>query len=264
MKKKNLVFGLLSLCAMVSLASCNKASVLPGGDDNGKNPPADDSGNKVEDNGFKVTVKMPDGSIAKGVKVQWCDDKNCYAPVSVDDNGMASTSKLTTQLSEDGKYYVHILNCPEGYTYNPFEIVQTKDNKDETMTLKELNTYNEGANGTEANPYNLSVGYSSVSIEEGKNAWFSFSAKEAGTYTIESIAAATEVDHRINANIYKDGKRVASAEKSENEKNFTYNLEYTADDVTNNVTYSILVWITDEKATDQFGEGEFSLLVSKK
>lgn len=272
MKKKNIILGLLSLCAIVSLASCNKTETPNNGnntiDNNGNNNGnnGDNNGNNGDetvDNSFTLVVKMPDGTPAKGVLVQWCDDVQCYQGIKVDENGKASSSSLMKELDENGTYYAHIISCPDGYTYNPYEIVQTKANKHETMTLKKLNDYKDGADGTQANPYDLNVGYSLVETTEKKNSYFTFKPTEAGTYTIESIAATTEVDKKINAGFFK-GTDLANMVKDTandarvNGKNFKYDLVYTADDLANNVVYAIIINVESQP------ECEFTLMVTKK
>lgn len=268
MKKKNIILGLLSAFAMVSLASCNNASVLPGGDDNNNDTPVDDgnnnNGNQTKDDSFVLTVKMPDGTPATGVQVQWCNDSGtCFFPINVDENGMASSSKLSAPLDENGTYFAHILDCPKGYTYNPFEIIQTKANKVETMYLKKLNTYSEGTDGTINNPYNLNVGYSLVETTANQNVFYTFKPTKAGTYAIESIAATTEVDKKINAGFFKGNdlnKAVKETDKDErvNGKNFRYDLEYTAEDLANNVSYTIIIMVENKPKC------EFTLMVAEK
>lgn len=273
MKKKNIILGLLSAFAMVSLASCNNASVLPGGDDNNNDTPVDDGNNNngnnnndnknddTKDEGFVINVKMPDGSAATGVWVQWCDDKGCYDKLKVDENGKATYAKP----KEDGKYEVHISDYPAGYTSNPFELIQTKENKNATIYLKKLNTFAEGTDGSKENPYNLAVGYSKVEIAEGNIAYLTFSSTVAGTYTIESITASTEtLNKNVIANIYDSDNKMTTASKSTNKYNFTYDLEYTEDDVKNNVSYRIAIMIDDKDAEKGRGEAPVSLMVTKK
>lgn len=273
MKKKSIILGLLSAFAMVSLVSCNKPTVIPGGDGNNNDTPSDnnnDNNNNNNDNkndetkdeGFVINVKMPDGSAATGVWVQWCDDKGCYDKLKVDENGKATYKKP----KEDGKYEVHVSDYPAGYTSNPFELIQTKENKNATIYLKQLNTFAEGTDGSKENPYNLAVGYSKFDIAEGNVAYLTFSSTVAGTYTIESITASTEtLNKNVIANIYKgDSKKPVEAAKSTNKYNFTYELEYTEDDVKNNVSYRIAVMIDDKDAENGKGEAPVSLMVTKK
>lgn len=278
MKKKSIILGLLSAFAMVSLVSCNKPTVIPGGDGNNNDTPSDNNNNdnnndnnnnnndnkndETKDDGFVINVKMPDGSAATGVWVQWCDDKGCYDKLKVDENGKATYKKP----KEDGKYEVHVSDYPAGYTSNPFELIQTKENKNATIYLKQLNTFAEGTDGSKENPYNLAVGYSKFDIAEGNVAYLTFSSTVAGTYTIESITASTEtLNKNVIANIYKgDSKKPVEAAKSTNKYNFTYELEYTEDDVKNNVSYRIAVMIDDKDAENGKGEAPVSLMVTKK
>ena len=45
--------------------------------------------------------------------------------IPVDDNGQAFTNELETI---EGDFNVHVNNLPTGYIFNPYAIVQNKDN----------------------------------------------------------------------------------------------------------------------------------------
>lgn len=134
---------------------------------------------------YSVKVLMPDGNPAPTtVKVQWCTDKNCFPTKNINENGVCENDL------KDDKYYVHLEHLPEGYTYNPNAYVATAENKKLEITLSKLSTFTDG-NGTEENPYALTNGIYSLTIEaEGTDGlqYFAFTTTEAGEYTIESLA----------------------------------------------------------------------------
>ena len=94
---------------------------------------------EIDVDGLKVTVLMPDGTPAKNVQVQWCE-KVCKLPVKVDDNGVA----ILTDYDKGVDYNVHVLKTPEGYGYNPFEVIQNDQNKISTIKLTKLNSIESG------------------------------------------------------------------------------------------------------------------------
>lgn len=135
------------------------------------------------DNRYSAKVLYPDNApVTSGVTVQWCVGDMCFLPQAVNGEGMAYIEL------EDGEYYIHLNNVPEGYTYDPNAYVVTAENKYVEIKLYELS--NVTGEGSKENPYVVSTGTYNVSYEEAKIAgmkYYSFTPTEAGTYTIESI-----------------------------------------------------------------------------
>ncbi len=135
------------------------------------------------DNRYSAKVLYPDNSpVTSGVTVQWCVGDMCFLPQAVNSDGMAYIEL------EDGDYYIHLNNVPEGYTYNPNAYITSSSNKHVEIKLYQLSVVS--GEGNKENPFVVSTGAYNVSYEEAKTAgmkYYSFTPTEAGTYTIESI-----------------------------------------------------------------------------
>lgn len=167
MKKRFL--GLLAVLACFSLASCGNDSK--------------DKDNTPEATGLEVTVLNPDNTPVTGVQVQWCSGNLCMTPVAVNDKGVA----VLQEYDKTKDYNVHVLRVPEGYTYNPFELVQNESNKKGSIKLVEQNSYSSG-DGSKATPYVLTEGYYSVTLKANALKYFTITPSKAGNITFESYA----------------------------------------------------------------------------
>ena len=132
---------------------------------------------------FTVQVVYPDNTpVTTGVTVQWCEGEMCYLPQPVNSNGLASIEL------EDGEYYIHLNNVPQGYTYNPNAYTTNTNNKNIIIPLYKIG--NITGEGSKTSPYVVEEGTYNVNFEAAKTAgmkYFSFTATEAGTYEIESF-----------------------------------------------------------------------------
>lgn len=92
--------------------------------------------------------------------------------IPVDDNGQAFTNELETI---EGDFNVHVNSLPAGYTFNPYEIVQNKDNhvSDAVITKLADATVITDATATSTSPKQLSqLGYYTAKITKGKDVYF--------------------------------------------------------------------------------------------
>lgn len=211
---------------------------------------------------YEVKVVYEDGSVAgKGVQVQWCDSKVCYTPVLTSDNGQAAINL------DEGEYYIHIENIPEGYTYDPNAYVTNSQNYSLEIKLLKLSNYVQGE-GTSENPYVVECGtYSSTYQGLGKNnaLYFSFTAAEEGTYNITSISmdalATKKVDPYIGF-LNPGNSDISSADVSGNVKddiNFNYSFE-----AQKGVTYTFILFVSEVETTasEKF-PASFEFIISK-
>ncbi len=211
---------------------------------------------------YEVKVVYEDGSVAgKGVQVQWCDDKVCYTPVLTNEKGMAAIN-----LNE-GEYYIHIENIPEGYTYDPNAYVTSSQNYSLEIKLLELSDYVSG-DGTSENPYVVGCGtYSATYQEQGvKNALtFSFTAEEDGTYNITSISMDALATKKVTPYIgflKPESNDIKNADVSGNGKN-GINFNYTFE-AQKGATYNFVLFISkvETTASEKF-PASFEFIISK-
>lgn len=186
MKKKYLMLLPLMVFGL-SLVACNKDKPAdePGNVDPKPNEPVNPNPPVEEDIYYSAKVLYPNGDPVTNTKVQWCTGNSCKSPVAVDSAGVAKY-KLE---DVDGGYYLHIAEgaIPTGYTYNPNIYTSDEGNRDIEIKLLKLETAS--GDGEKEKPYQLGVGAYSVRIEsKGKFPYFVFTAPEAGTYEIESLA----------------------------------------------------------------------------
>lgn len=73
---------------------------------------------KQELNCYTFLVKNQDGVGVPGVRMQVCNDEMCQMLVTGDDG-------IVTYDGEPMAYEVHIIKCPEGYTYDTEKIYTT-------------------------------------------------------------------------------------------------------------------------------------------
>lgn len=150
----------------------------------------DDLDSSVTKADYQVLVKDEEEKPVKNVRVQWCTVTQCYLPVKVDDNGVAKTS-----LDDEETYYVHLLETSlnETQVYNPNELVQNKNKRDGSITIRTLKDISDIS----------SVGVYTADIGENKEVEYTFNLAD-GSYTIESwwdYTASTSFDSDFNPSI---------------------------------------------------------------
>ena len=62
---------------------------------------------------YTVTVKDQNGDPVEGAAVQMCDDKGCKMPAPTNADGVVTFSYSASN------YHITIVECPNGYTYDP-------------------------------------------------------------------------------------------------------------------------------------------------
>lgn len=133
---------------------------------------------------YSVQVLYPDNTpVNTKVNVQWCDTV-CYLPVKVNNKGIAGIEL------DEGEYFIHLNNIPEGYTYDPNAYIATKTNKHVEIKLLTLSSITTGE-GSIANPYVVEDSVYTLNYETSGTSglqYFSFTPKENGTYKIISLA----------------------------------------------------------------------------
>lgn len=203
------------------------------------------SGQVKNDKSYVVNVKYPNGEPVKGAKVQWCSVENdtCYSMIPVDDNGQAFTNELETI---EGDFNVHVNNLPAGYTFNPYEIVQNKDNhvSDAVITKLADATVITDATATSTSPKQLSqLGYYTAKITKGKDVYFYLDINEAGTYEIESYANETSdlLIGYCGNDIEKIGDPNKYDDNSGNKGNFKYSFTVSEEEASQNKHYVFVV-----------------------
>lgn len=178
MKKIKFIALFLALFGIFSLSACGNTTDTPNEDNN-------DKPKEQEANEYRTTVKYPDGTPVTGIKIQWCSDTNCFTPVTVDSEGMAAY-KYTATENLLPNLYVHLLNLPKDYTYNPNGHTATPTNRNMEIELIELTSFSSGT-GTQDSKYVLSnLGTYSVSFTTRDRLFFSYTPTAAETLTIES------------------------------------------------------------------------------
>lgn len=199
MKKRNFILSTLAMGSALLMVACNggeptntsssvaapTTSAVPT-----STPTTSVTSTTVEASIMEVTVTVvyPDGTPLVGKRVQWCTTDGTCDPnmVETDSNGVA----VKTYDASKG-YFAHVLesDLPEGYSYNPNEVILTKDNTSGTIHLVELSNPSEGT-GKSDSPYKLTAGYyvAEYKRREG-DIYYTFTASEAGEYIIESYSS---------------------------------------------------------------------------
>ena len=208
---------------------------------------------------YTVTVLYPDNTpVTSKPNAQWCDEV-CYLPVKVNSKGVAGINL------KDGEYFIHLNNIPEGYTYDPNAYIATASSKHVTIKLLPLSEITNG-DGTIANPYVLNESVYSVTYEEKGTTgvkYFAFTAEEAGTYKVVSLATNKLATNLIDPFIGFLGTDVntsfGSADVSGNvdskiDINFNYSFEAVA-----GTTYYFVVMVS---SADQF-PATFDIQITK-
>ena len=208
---------------------------------------------------YTVTVLYPDSTpVTSKTSAQWCDTV-CYLPVKVNSKGVAGIEL------DEGEYFIHLNNIPEGYTYDPNAYVTTASNKHITIKLLELSTILTGT-GTKENPHVVSDSVYTLSYEvKGTTGvqYFAFTPTVDGTYSIVSLAtnklATNLIDPfigflGIDVNTAFGSADVSGNVDSKVDINFNYSFEATA-----NTTYYFVIMVS---SADQF-PASFEIQISK-
>lgn len=200
---------------------------------------------------YMVKVLYPNNTpVSGGVAVQWCTNTNCLMPVLVDENGVAK-SKIA-----DDDYYIHIEGIPAGYTYDPNGYTANANNKYVEIKLMELSTIASG-DGSEGNPYVVSTGIYNISFDKASTEgmkYFSFTATESKTYTIESLSTEKLAVNAIDPYI-GFGPSFDVSGNTEESINFSHSFEATA-----GTTYTFVIMVSS--AT--FFPASFDFTISSK
>lgn len=253
MKKKSILLGALAIGCVFALASCSnpsgpttgslatntattKPSTSPSADATTKPSVTSPSEAASEETiQLGVTVVYPDGTPLVGKRVQWCDTTgNCYTTLpKTDENGYASAS-----FKSNLKYYAHIFDIPEGYTFNPFELKQDKNNLNGTLHLIPIE-YSETGEGTIENPYVAKLGYNVLGYtKKDSRVYYSINFSEAGTYYFESFSLTGDTTLGYLANDINS--RAKSVSSGGNDKNFKYSITVTEEDLSKTFYFLVM------------------------
>ncbi len=218
MKKlfQTLLASVLAVTSLVTFASCGGNENNPDNKDPDHNDKDDNPGGTTPDNPnpggttpdnpqkpddgtieYSTKVLYPDGTVVTGVSAQWCTDSTCLAPEKVDAQGVAK------KYLAPNKYYVHLNNVPDGYTYNPNITVVTKDKPSVEITLMKLKSFAAGEKGEKYNTrYMLSEGAFELTFKSTEEIFYlGFEPTQPGIYEIESLvvdkAAVNQIDPEL-------------------------------------------------------------------
>lgn len=211
---------------------------------------------------YEVKVVYPDGATAaKGVQVQWCDSKMCYTPVITNEAGLSAINL------DNGEYFVHLENIPEGYTYDPNAYITNTENYSLTIKLLKLENYTSGE-GTTEKPYVVNCGtYSSEYLQQGKNGalYFSFTPEEAGTYNITSISMDALATKKVDPYIGFLGTNIDDITKADTSGNIkgdiNFNYSYSCEA---GVTYYFMLFVSSVETSTEPFPASFEFVIIKK
>lgn len=210
-----------------------------GGENNSQlsdNSNSSESTSSINDtiNAYNVEVLYPDNTPVKGgVRVEWCNDTSCSKSIEINENGIASNNELV-----NGEYTVHINNIPEGYAYNPDAYVVNAENKNITITLSKVLSYQEGdgskyQEGQNEGPYIVSEGVYNVSLTESSNYhYYAFAPKTPGKFVIESWSLSDDpsLDYYSNTVVVIPDDPYETFDNNANSNNFKYEFEITSNE----------------------------------
>jgi hypothetical protein len=128
------LLAVLAVTTIFGLASCGPTSspttpsVDPTSTPSISNPSTPDTPIQFK---FNVKVEYENGDPMEGARVQACtlDETKCLMPVTTDENGECVLSM------EMDTWVVHILNVPEGYSYDEDGYILGPDNSSVTIVL---------------------------------------------------------------------------------------------------------------------------------
>ncbi len=238
MKIKNLLKTALIAASFTILVSCNGNT--PSASQNEEPSSSQSSSSSSTTSEFyKVKVEYPDGTVAKNLKIQWCNDAGtCYGSMATTGEDGVATTTDSQILADTGNLQVHIYKntIPSGYTFNPFELVQNKNSREGIIHLYALNDSNV-ITGTADSPYEASLGYYLVNPKKNstESIFFEIELIEAGTYVFESYADTDPlISFRGNSEASLDK---ATSDNDGNSKNFKLELEISAENASKNLKY---------------------------
>ncbi len=195
--------------------------------------------------GYLATVLYPDMSPVQGnVSVQWCDNKTCYMPIVVDQNGVAKNTTL-----KNGTYYIHLLNIPSGYTYNPNIYTATSDDKHVEIVLIPHSNFVNGE-GNKQNPYVIgkdgyTISFDGIGASNVK--YFSYTATETGKIQLISLAVDKLATNEIDPYLGFLGTSIDNTPDTSGNvsdiKNFTYDF-----DVVSGTTYYFAIFVSSAQS----------------
>ena len=200
-------------------------------------------------NNYTVKVLYPNNTPVKDILVQWCSGSNCFLPVVTNSDGVAEIEL------EDGNYFVHIEDIPEGYTYDPNAYTTTTDNKSIEIKLLAMSNITSG-DGSSDSPYVVSNGVYKVTFELQGNKgmkYFNFTPSESGTYTITSIAMDKLAINAIDPYI-AFGENFDDSGNTQNNINFSHSFVANA-----GVTYSFVILVSSATSYP----ASFEIIISK-
>ena len=196
MKRRNIVLSSLAMGSILLMVACNSgeptntSSSVASPTTSLTTKPTTETTTTIAASKMDVTVTVvyPDGTPLVGKRVQWCTTDGTCDPNMVETN---SDGVAVTTYDSSKSYIAHLLesDLPEGYSYNPNEVILTKDNTSGTIHLVELSNTSSGT-GKSDDPYTISVGNYIAEYKRREGAiYYSFTATEAGEYTIESYSS---------------------------------------------------------------------------
>ena len=122
-------FGFLALGLLFTVVSCGPTSTPS------VEPSVDPTTAPVEEKiDYTITVLYEDETPFTGARVQCCtlDGTTCLMPTTADENGVAVLS-----MDKDS-YVAHVLNVPEGYTYDEDAYILTPEETTATIIITAL------------------------------------------------------------------------------------------------------------------------------
>lgn len=205
MKKRNsliaiilLLVMLVSGCAQVNPAVPNQGNQSPntGGSGGSGGAVLPDNGNDKEpgegDNVFTVSLSYEGKKYIpeEGITVQWTDGYSVFtAPFNSE--GVAEVSGL------DGDYTVTLSKTPEGYIYNPNNIIATNDKSNVVIDLYKITpTRGEGKELYDCISLTRPAIFSATINGPDHVIFYQFTPAEAGAYSVEGWVDITE--NKIN------------------------------------------------------------------
>ena len=135
--------AVLMLCMVFAFAACgnkggdanddNKPNVENEENNNENNENENEGNEDVEDGkiSYFVTVTDEDGNPIAGAMVQVCNEGNCFAPVTTNEEGVAEF-----RLEESDEYKAKLMTNPAGYEAVETDYVHFDGETELTLTVK--------------------------------------------------------------------------------------------------------------------------------
>ena len=138
----------------------------------------------IEKEVYSVKVLFPNDSPVNGVNVEFIQNNKVIAKTLTNELGVCSYEL------EKGEYLINLKDFPNGYIFLKNTYKVNNENKDIVIKLDTVLVIEDG-DGSQKNPFKLDLGIYLLSFEietiSGMQ-YYSFTASESGTYTIESIS----------------------------------------------------------------------------